>query len=108
MLSCPLTRISGSTTFRSSDVKGVCQYLSKAGEYWTFYLSVNSFESFDDFPGLGARVTTLFDEKDGMTTMTVTVLAASTGDPRCAAGERDGARRGRDLSSAGGFGRGTI
>jgi uncharacterized protein YndB with AHSA1/START domain len=34
-------------------------------------------ESFDDFPGPGARVTTLFDEKDGTTTMTVTVLAAS-------------------------------
>jgi uncharacterized protein YndB with AHSA1/START domain len=34
-------------------------------------------ESFDDFPGPEARVTTLFDERDGTTTMTVTVLAAS-------------------------------
>jgi hypothetical protein len=34
-------------------------------------------ESFEDFPGPGARVTTLFDETDGTTTMTVTVLAAS-------------------------------
>jgi hypothetical protein len=36
-----------------------------------------STEWFDDFPGLGERVTTLLEGKDGTTTMTVTILAAS-------------------------------
>jgi hypothetical protein len=34
-------------------------------------------ESFHDFLGPEARVTTLFEEKDGTTTMTVTVLSAA-------------------------------
>jgi hypothetical protein len=51
---------------------------------------------------LEARVTTLlrdanYREKDGTTTMTVTVLAASKESPRCCGGERDGARRGGEL-----------
>jgi uncharacterized protein YndB with AHSA1/START domain len=34
-------------------------------------------ESFDDFPGPPAQVTTLFVEKDGKTTMTATILSPS-------------------------------
>jgi uncharacterized protein YndB with AHSA1/START domain len=34
-------------------------------------------ESFDDFPGPPAKVTTLFVERDGKTTMTATILSPS-------------------------------
>ena len=34
-------------------------------------------ESFDDFPGPGAQVTTVFVEQGGKTTMTATVLSPS-------------------------------
>jgi uncharacterized protein YndB with AHSA1/START domain len=59
-------------------------------------------ESFDDFPGPAAQVTTLFDEKDGTTTMTVTVLSASKAirDAVVASGMEHGAAESYDRLAA--------
>ena len=48
------------------------------GEYKELSLGQSvHIESFDDFPGPAAQVTSALEEKDGTTTMTVTVLSTS-------------------------------
>jgi uncharacterized protein YndB with AHSA1/START domain len=70
-------RVGGGFRFVIEDPKG--RRMGMRGVYEELSAPERSvhIESFDDFPGPGARVTTVFDEKDGTTTMTVTVLAES-------------------------------
>jgi uncharacterized protein YndB with AHSA1/START domain len=70
-------RVGGGFRFVIEDPKG--RRMGMRGVYEELAAPERSvhIESFDDFPGPGARVTTVFDEKDGTTTMTVTVRAES-------------------------------